>query len=554
MNGVLRRPLTLDCWRETAYLLLGGLTGTVAFTVATTGLSTAAGLAVLIVGLPVAVLFAYIHRVLCELDRSRAALVLGERLHGRYLTPDPARSLLARWMDVLTDRQTWRDVAWMVVGFPVTLTGFIAAVTVWSVAAGLLVFPAWAWALPNDSDWVSDHLVLVSILAPPAGVIAAAAGAWLIHWLAGAQARLAEALLGVHEDAPADAAAPAQARARARTPRDHAADLTMHAGIAALVGFTCTLLWSLTSRGTFWPKWVWFGLGTALALHFVVVRGIRAAGDREREYRTRVELCAVIAVACVAIWALTGAGYFWPVWPILGMGSAMAFRGAMLFRHHIPWLRERALIQRVDELTRTRSGAIDVQATELQRIERDLHDGAQARLVALSMDLGLAEQKLAQADPETAMEHIAEARGQARAAMAELRDLVRGIGPSILQDRGLDAALTALVAGRTPAVDLQVDVPRKPAGPRETAAYFVVAEALANARKHAHADRIAVNVRERDGSGRLVVEVADDGIGGAELSGGSGLAGLAKRIAALDGDFSVVSPPGGPTTVRAELP
>ena len=169
------------------------------------------------------------------------------------------------------------------------------------------------------------------------------------------------------------------------------------------------------------------------------------------------------------------------------------------------------------------------------------------------MDLGLAEQRLSCDDPETAREHVAAARTQARAAMAELRDLVRGIGPSVLQDRGLDAALTALVAGRTPPVDLYVRLPRKRAGARETAAYFVVAEALANARKHASATQLWVRVWEGDDR-RLIVEVVDNGIGGAEPEGGSGLAGLRKRVAALDGEFEVESPPGGPTTVRAEFP
>src|SRR5579859_4646015 len=154
--------------------------------------------------------------------------------------------------------------------------------------------------------------------------------------------------------------------------------------------------------------------------------------------------------------------------------------------------RSDVLEQRVQTLAETRAGAVDAAVSELQRVERDLHDGAQARLVALAMDLGMAEQRLAQADHATAMEHVAAARGQARAAMAELRELVRGIGPSILQDHGLDAALTALVTGRNPPVELHVELPETPAGPRETAAYFVVAEALANARKHAHASRIWV--------------------------------------------------------------
>jgi len=173
--------------------------------------------------------------------------------------------------------------------------------------------------------------------------------------------------------------------------------------------------------------------------------------------------------------------------------------------------------------------------------------------VALAMDLGLAEQRLANADHESALEHVAAARGQARAAMAELRDLVRGIAPSILNDRGLDAALTALVSGRNPPVELRVDVPTREVTAREAAAYFVVAEALTNARKHADATKISVRVWE-DAAARLIVEIVDDGVGGADPQAGSGLAGLRKRVAAIDGTLAIQSPPGGPTTVRAELP
>lgn len=215
--------------------------------------------------------------------------------------------------------------------------------------------------------------------------------------------------------------------------------------------------------------------------------------------------------------------------------------------------RTEILQARVQALAETRAGAVDAAVTELQRVERDLHDGAQARLVALAMDLGMAEQRLANADAESARAHVASARDQARAAMAELRDLVRGIGPSILTDRGLDAALTALVTGRNPPVELTVGVPDRPVGPSETAAYFVVAEALTNARKHARASRIQVDVRERP-AGRLRVEVRDDGAGGADPTAGSGLAGLSKRVAALDGTLTVTSPAGGPTTILAELP
>jgi signal transduction histidine kinase len=250
------------------------------------------------------------------------------------------------------------------------------------------------------------------------------------------------------------------------------------------------------------------------------------------------------------------------VFPFLGPPAAVAaawiVRGCALLQaglaaRALGLSRSEELEERVQTLSETRAGAVDAAVSELQRVERDLHDGAQARLVALTMDLGLAEQRLANADPETALEHVAAARGQARAAMAELRDLVRGIGPSILTDRGLDAALTALVSGRVPPVSLTVDLPDAAVTARETAAYFVVAEALANARKHAHASQISVRVYT-DAERALIAEVTDDGLGGADPSAGSGLAGLRKRVAALDGVLTVTSPAGGPTTVRAELP
>ncbi len=278
---------------------------------------------------------------------------------------------------------------------------------------------------------------------------------------------------------------------------------------------------------------------------------------------------SVLALLSAPIWFWSLGGWIGrnDVWlsilaPLLAVPAAVAaawlIRGLALARAGVAARmlgpnRAEVLEQRVQTLAETRAGAVDAAVTELQRVERDLHDGAQARLVALSMDLGLAEQRLAQADPQTALEHVSAARGQARAAMAELRDLVRGIGPSILTDRGLDAALTALVSGRTPAVDLRVEYPATDVGARETAAYFVVAEALTNARKHAEASRVSVHVYE-DAARQLVVSVVDDGVGGADPLAGSGLAGLSKRVAALDGTLAVSSPPGGPTTVRAEMP
>jgi len=186
----------------------------------------------------------------------------------------------------------------------------------------------------------------------------------------------------------------------------------------------------------------------------------------------------------------------------------------------------------------------------LRRIERDLHDGAQARLVALGMSLGMAEQKLAE-DPERAGQLLAEARAGAEQALRDLRDLARGIHPPVLTDRGLEAALSALADSTPIPVTLHVDLPERPPAAAETAAYFVAAEALANAGKHARANRVDIRIF-RTGQ-LLTIEVADDGRGGADPEG-SGLSGLRRRVQALDGRLRVASPPGGPTTILAEVP
>jgi signal transduction histidine kinase len=208
------------------------------------------------------------------------------------------------------------------------------------------------------------------------------------------------------------------------------------------------------------------------------------------------------------------------------------------------------LDERVEELERTRAGAVAAQQDELERIERDLHDGAQARLVALALDLGMAEDRFDR-DPEGARELVEKARGEARLAMTELRDLARGIRPALLTERGLGEALGALAA-RTPlptTVDIDLDG-RLPA-PVELAAYFTVAEGLTNAVKHAEARSAKVHLW-RD-NGRLRIEVRDDGRGGADTDG-HGLDGLRKRLAALDGTLAIASPQGGPTVLYAEVP
>lgn len=212
---------------------------------------------------------------------------------------------------------------------------------------------------------------------------------------------------------------------------------------------------------------------------------------------------------------------------------------------------EARLRARVTHLEATRSGAVDASAAELRRIERDLHDGAQARMVAVAMDLGLAEERMAD-DPDGARELVAGARAEARRALSEMRELVRGIAPSVLADRGLDAALSSLIARAPVPVLLDVELDGRPPSSVETAAYFVVGEALANIAKHAHASSAEVQIRSD--ATQLRVRVEDDGIGGAAIAGGSGLAGLRDRVAALDGRLSVTSPEGGPTVIEAELP
>ncbi|MEH0580837.1 MULTISPECIES: histidine kinase [Streptomyces] len=213
------------------------------------------------------------------------------------------------------------------------------------------------------------------------------------------------------------------------------------------------------------------------------------------------------------------------------------------------------LARRVEQLTATRADAVAAHGAELRRIERDLHDGAQARLVALSLRIGLAQRAYG-ADPRTARKLLADAQDQAEEALTELRQVVRGIHPPILTDRGLVGAVRALAAGSGLRVAVQADDdltdgPRAPAAV-EAAAYFVIAEALTNAAKYSRSDRADI-VLARSGTG-LSVRVRDEGCGGADERGGSGLLGMRRRVAALDGTVQVTSPLGGPTVIDVGLP
>ncbi|MGW4022866.1 sensor histidine kinase [Streptomyces sp. NPDC005009] len=209
------------------------------------------------------------------------------------------------------------------------------------------------------------------------------------------------------------------------------------------------------------------------------------------------------------------------------------------------------LATRVVELESDRGVVVDTAAADLRRIERDLHDGAQARLVALAMDLGLAKEKLRE-DPQVAARMVDEAHGEVKTALQELRDLARGIHPAVLTDRGLDAALSSVASRCTVPVQVEVDLTERPAPAIEGIAYFTVSELLQNISKHSRATWAAVEVWRTEN--RLMLQVVDNGVGGADVSEGSGLAGLAERLDAVDGILVVDSPAGGPTRVTAELP
>ena len=326
--------------------------------------------------------------------------------------------------------------------------------------------------------------------------------------------------------------------------------LATYLSLVSLLALFVTVIWALTGDGYFWPRWVYFGLGVPAAF-WIATRRARQTPDRgERWFRTTAALVGVLSTIMVVIWWFGDPGNFWPRWPLISFGAILALYSMVRYGHGaVPWKRERQLTHRVEELTRTRRGALDVQAAELRRIERDLHDGAPARLVALSMKLGRAEDRLGD-QPELA-ELVRDARLDAAGAIAELRDLARGIAPPVLADRGLAAAVEALGSRSPMEVTVDAQLERRLPPVVETAAYFVAAESLTNVAKHAPGATALVSLSESDG--QLVVVIADDGPGGANPAG-SGLTGLRRRVEALDGTLTTTSPPGQGTTIRAQLP
>ena len=420
-DGAVRRALAplgdIRTLTATIYLLLSMWVGLTWHVVLAVGLTVGVGTLIIWVGVFVLALTLLAWRGGAWLERRWLRATLGVEIPDPY-RPGPSGSLWRRARVVASDPATWKDLAYLVVLFPLGLLWFVVTLTLWTAALGLLTAPLWYW-IPADGAVAlfedGDRSILVLDTLPEAilaGVVGAAlcvAAAWVVRGMAIAHGAVALALLG-----------PSQNQLQAR------------------------------------------------------VEALQASRDR----------------------------------------------------------------------------AVDSAEAERRRIERDLHDGAQQRLVALAMDLGMARAKL-ESDPAAATVLVGEAHEEAKRALAELRDLARGIHPAVLADRGLDAAISALAARSPVPVGIDVATGRLP-DPVESAAYFVVAEALTNAAKHARAAEIGVRItRHRD---LLIVEVIDDGAGGADPARGTGLRGLADRVAAVDGHLTVTSPPGGPTVIRAELP
>ena len=533
MELMMRTLVDPATYRRLVYLLSALVLGPVWFTALVIVWSVSLGLLITPFVIPVLMALAFMTRGFAAVEAELARSLLD--VDARAPTGGSAKPGFWAWFRSLFDGSFWRAQAYLMIRWLAGVPIAILVVSMLGAALGLLFAPAWVPFSDGGAQlgiW-HPHTFLQS-LALPFGPIAAGL-------LDGGP---------VPPTLPAGAAAVPQARPGDPRRRRHA--LETHAAVDAVVVFTLVLIWLVTSRGYFWPIWVWLPLAAALAIHGWLVL-IAEDPALVRRFRGSHTLAAstgvgvVMAAYFTAIWAITGHGYFWPVWPMLGIAVVLA---AQLAASLLASPGRAEMAERIETLETTRAGAVEDQETELRRIERDLHDGAQARLVSLGMSLGMAEQKLAD-DPQRAGELLAEARLGAEHALRELRDLARGIHPPVLADRGLEAALASLASTTPLRVRLSIDVSPRPAPAVESAAYFVAAESLANAAKHARAKRVDITIARHDDI--IDLQVRDDGRGGANPEG-SGLRGLRRRVEALDGTLSVISPRGGPTTIRAQLP
>ena len=528
--------------RPLGFLASALILGPAWFVLLVVGWSSGLGLAITLLGIPVLLGLAFATRGVGDLERRLAAGLIDVRV------PRPSRpvwqgSVLNSLRAWVTDPGAWREQLYLLLRFVLGLP--LAAVLVGLIGGGiqLMVAPAYYRWAPPDLGFAEADSIGEALLCIPLGAAAAFLGVWLVRPAAAAWAPLARILLTMGERRESRRAlqgpdGPGVTRA-----------LKIHTWVTVGLGLGLTLIWLLTTPGGyFWPAWVISILGVPLGIHAVVAYAVPAFADRRRGLVIHAGITAVVWLYLVFVWAMsTPGGYFWPAWVALPLFGAVGVHALIVRNGREDDRREMA--ERIDVLTATRAGAVNQQAAELRRIERDLHDGAQARLVALAMDLGMARERLA-GDPG-AQELVADAHEQAKQAITELRDLARGIHPVVLTDRGLPAALATLAGHSHIPVELEVETGERPAAAVEAAAYFVVAEALTNANKHSAASRVAVRVARRGPV--LGVVVADDGRGGADPTG-QGLRGLRHRVEALDGVMTVADAPGGGTVLSVELP
>ena len=402
-----------------------------------------------------------------------------------------------------TARRGWKEFLYVALGAPIGLAWLIVLVTMLAVGVSLaivtiglpllaLTLVLWRWGADTERERAA--LVLGAPIPRPRRLEPARRGFWAA-W---------------------------GARLRDRTTWRDLGYMLLLGPVGILAGSIVVVLWS----------------GALAALLAPVFAASAPAGSLLDDLGTTWSIAvAVGSVPIAAVAALATRG--------LAVGCA-SLATALLASD------DRAeLTERIETLEASRSGAVESADARLRRIERDLHDGAQHRLAYIAMELGRARAKLPE-DPNAVDELLAGAHDESKRAMRELRDLVRGIAPSVLSDRGLDAALSGLAERASVPVDIHSTLDRRLPPAVETAAYYVVAETLTNVGRHSGATRAEVEVRREDGD--VVIGISDDGRGGAERRPGSGLEGLAQRVEALDGSITVDSPDGGPTTITARMP
>ncbi|MFD8985567.1 sensor histidine kinase [Streptomyces sp. NPDC059564] len=410
--------------------------------------------------------------------------------------------------------RTWREFGFLLVGLPLSTLYFCLAITGVALGAGLLV-----------------TFLGIPVLA---GVLAMCRGFGQV------ERSRARALLRMPVAGPAPvragksgALAAMGALLKNGSAWRHVLYSVVHFPWAVFSFCLALTLWAYGWSSLLYPLWFW------VFPAYTNQPGLQLF--QNDEYTFYLDSPVAIAATCLAGLLVTLATP-WVIRALTGVDRVLI--GGLLGRSRLD--------DRVRELESDRGVVVDTAAADLRRIERDLHDGAQARLVALAMDLGLAKEKLTE-NPEAAARMVDAAHGEVKVALQELRDLARGIHPAVLTDRGLDAALSSVASRCAVPVRVSVDLPAaRPVAAIEGIAYFTVSELLQNVSKHAAARSAGVDVWK---SGeRLLLQVSDDGRGGADVRAGSGLAGLAERLDAVDGVLVVDSQEGRGTTVTAELP